>query len=42
MKILKTFEEKLRYKNYSDKSIRLYTSYLEISKFISTFTKKSK
>jgi site-specific recombinase XerD len=28
MKILKIFEEKLRYKNYSEKSIRLYTSYL--------------
>ena len=30
MKILKIFEEKLRYKNYSDKSIRLYTSYLRL------------
>lgn len=30
MKILKIFEEKLRYKNYSDKSIRLYTSYLKL------------
>lgn len=28
MKILKIFEEKLRYKNYSEKSIRLYLSYL--------------
>lgn len=28
MKILKIFEEKLRYKNYSEKSIKLYTSYL--------------
>lgn len=28
MKILKIFEEKLRYKNYSDRSIKLYTSYL--------------
>jgi hypothetical protein len=30
MKILKIFEEKLRYKNYSDKSIRLYASYLKL------------
>jgi hypothetical protein len=30
MKILKIFEEKLRYKNYSDKSIKLYTSYLKL------------
>lgn len=29
MKILKIFEEKLRYKNYSEKSIRLYLSYLK-------------
>lgn len=29
MSILKIFEEKLRYKNYSDGSIRLYTSYLK-------------
>lgn len=28
MKILKIFEEKLRYKNYSEKSIKLYLSYL--------------
>jgi integrase/recombinase XerD len=28
MKILKIFQEKLRYKNYSDRSIKLYTSYL--------------
>ena len=28
MKILKIFEEKLRYKNYSEKSIKLYVSYL--------------
>lgn len=28
MKILKIFEQKLRYKNYSDKSISLYVSYL--------------
>jgi site-specific recombinase XerD len=28
MKILKIFEEKLRYKNYSERSIKLYTSYL--------------
>ena len=28
MKILKIFEEKLRYKNYSEKSITLYVSYL--------------
>lgn len=28
MKILKIFEEKLRYKNYSEKSIKLYISYL--------------
>ncbi len=32
MKILKIFEEKLRYKNYSDRTIRLYISYLK--KFI--------
>jgi site-specific recombinase XerD len=30
MKILKVFEEKLRYKNYSDRSIRLYVSYLKL------------
>lgn len=30
MKILKIFEEKLRYKNYSDKSIKLYVSYLKL------------
>jgi site-specific recombinase XerD len=29
MIILKIFEEKLRYKNYSDRSIRLYVSYLK-------------
>lgn len=29
MKILKIFQEKLRYKNYSEKSIKLYTSYLK-------------
>ena len=29
MKILKIFQEKLRYKNYSEKSINLYTSYLK-------------
>ena len=29
MKILKIFEEKLRYKNYSEKSIKLYSSYLK-------------
>lgn len=28
MKILKIFEEKLRYKNYSERSIKVYTSYL--------------
>ncbi len=28
MKILKIFEEKLRYKNYSERSITLYVSYL--------------
>lgn len=28
MKILKIFEEKLRYKNYSEKTINLYVSYL--------------
>lgn len=28
MKILKIFEEKLRYKNYSERSIKLYLSYL--------------
>jgi site-specific recombinase XerD len=33
MKILKIFEEKLRYKNYSEKSIKLYVSYL--SSFLS-------
>ena len=27
MKILKIFEEKLRYKNYSDKTIKVYLSY---------------
>ena len=32
MKILKIFEEKLRYKNYSERSINLYSSYL--NKFI--------
>jgi site-specific recombinase XerD len=36
MKILKIFEEKLRYKNYSDSSIKLYTSYLN------NFLKESK
>ena len=30
MKILKIFEEKLRYKNYSEKSIKLYSSYLRL------------
>lgn len=30
MKILKIFEEKLRYKNYSEKSIKLYVSYLKL------------
>ena len=30
MKILKVFEEKLRYKNYSEKSIKLYASYLSL------------
>lgn len=30
MKILKIFEEKLRYKNYSDRSTRLYVSYLKL------------
>jgi integrase/recombinase XerD len=30
MKILKIFEEKLRYKNYSDKTIKVYLSYLSI------------
>ena len=30
MKILKIFQEKLRYKNYSEKSIKLYTSYLNL------------
>jgi integrase/recombinase XerD len=29
MKVLKIFQEKLRYKNYSEKSISLYTSYLK-------------
>ena len=29
MKILKIFQEKLRYKNYSEKSINLYTTYLK-------------
>lgn len=29
MKILKIFEEKLRYKNYSERSIKLYSSYLK-------------
>jgi len=29
MKILKIFQEKLRYKNYSERSINLYTSYLK-------------
>jgi len=33
MKILKIFEEKLRYKNYSERSIKLYVSYL--SSFLS-------
>lgn len=33
MKILKIFEEKLRYKNYSESSIKLYVSYL--SSFLS-------
>jgi hypothetical protein len=30
MKILKVFEEKLRYKNYSNNSIKLYISYLKL------------
>jgi site-specific recombinase XerD len=30
MKILKIFEEKLRYKNYSNNSIKLYISYLKL------------
>ena len=30
MKILKIFEEKLRYKNYSNRSITLYVSYLKL------------
>ncbi len=30
MKILKIFEEKLRYKNYSEKSVKLYVSYLHL------------
>jgi len=30
MKILKIFEEKLRYKNYSERSIKLYISYLKL------------
>lgn len=29
MKILKIFQEKLRYKNYSEKSISIYSSYLD-------------
>jgi len=29
MKILKIFEEKLRYRNYSEKSVKLYLSYLK-------------
>lgn len=29
MKILKIFQEKLRHKNYSEKSINLYSSYLK-------------
>ena len=29
MKILKIFQEKLRYKNYSERSIKLYSSYLK-------------
>ena len=33
MKILKIFQEKLRYKNYSEKSISLYTSYLKKCRF---------
>ena len=36
MKILKIFQEKLRYKNYSDRSIKLYTSYL--SNFLKEMT----
>lgn len=34
MKILEVFEEKLRYKNYSDRTIKTYTSYLK--QFIQT------
>jgi intergrase/recombinase len=34
MKILEIFEQKLRYKNYSDKTIRNYLSYLK--QFIQT------
>jgi len=30
MKILKVFEEKLRYKNYSNNTIKLYVSYLKL------------
>lgn len=30
MKILKIFEEKLRYKNYSNNTIKLYVSYLKL------------
>jgi site-specific recombinase XerD len=29
MKILEVFEQKLRYKNYSDKTIKTYVSYLK-------------
>jgi hypothetical protein len=34
MKILEVFEQKLRYKNYSDKTIKTYSSYLK--QFIQT------
>ena len=34
MKILEVFEQKLRYKNYSDKTIKTYLSYLK--QFIQT------
>jgi hypothetical protein len=30
MKVLEKFEERLRYKNYADRSIKLYSSYLKL------------